>query len=126
MSVQIFIPTALRGFVGGRDAVAVDADSVDVALTSLTETYPDLKKHLYTNEGQLRSFVNIYLNDEDIRFLEAGASRLKDGDTLSIVPSIAGGSAVTDPRTGEDVELNKDEVLRYSRHLIMPEVALEG
>jgi sulfur-carrier protein adenylyltransferase/sulfurtransferase len=126
MSVQIFIPTALRGFAGGRDAVAVEADSVDVALTSLTDTYPDLKKHLYNNEGQLRSFVNIYLNDEDVRFLEAGASRLKDGDTLSIVPSIAGGSAVTDRRSGEDVELNKDEVLRYSRHLIMPEVALEG
>ena len=85
-----------------------------------------MKKHLYNNEGKLRHFVNLYLNDEDVRYLENGARRLTDGDTLSIVPSIAGGSAITEDRLAEEVELSKDEVLRYSRHLIMPEVALEG
>ncbi|MBZ5605857.1 MAG: molybdopterin-synthase adenylyltransferase MoeB, partial [Acidobacteriia bacterium] len=72
--------------------------------------------------GKLRSFVNVYLNDEDIRYLKKDATPVANGDTLSIVPSIAGGSAVADP----PVSLSNDEILRYSRHLIMPEVGMEG
>jgi adenylyltransferase/sulfurtransferase len=119
------IPTALRNFAGGADTVSVEADSVKDALGALTEKYPNLKKHLYNEEGQLRHFVNIYVNDEDIRYLEKNETPLKDGDTLSIVPSIAGGSSVVD-EAERAVDLDRDEILRYSRHLIMPEVALEG
>ena len=85
MSVDILIPTALRTFTGGKDTVAVEATTVDGALQSLTETYPSLKKHLYNNDGQLRNFVNLYLNDEDVRYLDEGAKGLKTGDTLSKV-----------------------------------------
>jgi sulfur-carrier protein adenylyltransferase/sulfurtransferase len=130
MSINILIPTALRNFTGGNDTVTVTGNTVDEALGALIENHPDLKKHLYSDQGQLRQFVNIYVNDEDMRHLEKGATPVKDGDTLSIVPSIAGGSAVIENRLKADAkpgdELSNDEILRYSRHLIMPEVALEG
>jgi adenylyltransferase/sulfurtransferase len=124
MSVNILIPTALRNFAGGQDVVSVEAGTVETALDTLTEKYAELKKHLYNDKGDLRNFVNIYVNDEDVRYLEKGATPVKDGDTLSIVPSIAGGSVSVEE--DRDVELSNEEILRYSRHLIMPEVALEG
>ena len=126
MAVNILIPTALRSFTGGNDAVSVEGGTVGDALSSLIEKHTDLKKHLYNEEGQLRHFVNIYVNDEDIRYVEKGATPIKDGDVLSIVPSIAGGSTVIEEDAAREVELDRDEILRYSRHLIMPEVALEG
>ncbi len=130
MSINILIPTALRNFTGGNDTVTVAGHTVDEVLNALVTEYADLKKHLYNDQGQLRQFVNIYVNDEDMRHLEKGATAVKDGDTLSIVPSIAGGSAVIENKVKADgqpeEELSNDEILRYSRHLIMPEVALEG
>ena len=125
MSVNILIPTALRNYAGNSDSVPVEASTVEAALNALTGKYPELKKHLYNNEGQLRHFVNIYVNDEDIRYAEKGATQVKDGDSLSIVPSIAGGAAVEEA-PDKTIDLDRDEILRYSRHLIMPEVALEG
>lgn len=128
MSVKILIPTALRGYAGGSDAVSVSASTVSEALDRLVELYPDLKKHLYNEQGQLRHFVNVYVNDEDIRYLSREATEVKEGDVLSIVPSIAGGVALLSQieQAAQAVELDRDEILRYSRHLIMPEVALEG
>jgi len=126
MAVTILIPTALRSFTGGNDAISVDGATVGDALGTLIEKHPALKKHLYNDEGQLRHFVNIYVNDEDIRYTEKAATAIKDGDTISIVPSIAGGSTLVEAETAREVELDRDEILRYSRHLIMPEVALEG
>ncbi|HVG20528.1 MAG TPA: ubiquitin-like small modifier protein 1, partial [Blastocatellia bacterium] len=125
MAINILIPTALRTFTAGSDTVSVEASTVNEALGSLVEKHPDLKKHLYNDEGQLRHFVNIYVNDEDIRYAEKGATPVKEGDSISIVPSIAGGTTVVEDAARE-VELDRDEILRYSRHLIMPEVALEG
>lgn len=90
--MTIFIPTPLRPYAGGKDAVEVQANTVNSALEELTRTYPDLRKHLFTGEGKLRAFVNVYLNDEDIRYLpEKDATAVSVQDTLSIVPSIAGG-----------------------------------
>jgi molybdopterin converting factor small subunit len=126
MAVNILIPTALRNYAGGSDSVTVEAATVGEALDALTGKHAALKKHLYNDEGALRHFVNIYVNDEDIRYAEKNATPLKDGDVLSIVPSIAGGVAVIDEDTASAVDLDHDEILRYSRHLIMPEVALEG
>src|ERR1044071_1733228 len=125
MAVNILIPTALRSFTGGNDTVSVESLTVGEALSSLVEKHPDLKKHLYNDEGQLRHFVNIYVNDEDIRYMEKGTTPIMDGDVVSIVPSIAGVSTVVEDAARE-VELDREEILRYSRHLIMPEVALEG
>ena len=90
--MKIFIPTPLRSYVGGQDAVDIPAGTVQEALTSLTETHPDLRKHLFTGEGKVRAFVNLYLNDEDVRYLpQKEGTAVAAGDTLSIIPSIAGG-----------------------------------
>src|SRR5947209_20204220 len=121
---KILIPTPLRQYTGKQDTVQVKGATVGEALTDLTTQHHDLRKNLFNDEGKLRSFVNVYLNDEDIRYLGKDATPVKDGDTLSIVPSIAGGS--TTFAAPPAVELDKDEILRYSRHLIMPEVGLEG
>ena len=91
MPIKLEIPTALRPFTGKQASVEFNASTVGEALRSLTTTYGDLKKHLYTEDGRIRSFVNIYVNDEDIRYLEKENTPIKDGDTISIVPSIAGG-----------------------------------
>jgi adenylyltransferase/sulfurtransferase len=90
--MKIFIPTPLRVYVDKQDAVQVTAQTVGEALSALTTQHPDLKKHLYSEEGKLRAFVNVYLNDEDVRYLpEKEATTVTDADSLSIIPSIAGG-----------------------------------
>jgi len=120
---KILIPTPLRQYAGKQDAVQLAGKTVGEVLHSLTSQYSDLRRHLYNDEGKLRSFVNVYVNDEDIRYLSKEATPLKDGDTVSIVPSIAGGSAGI---AAPPVTLSKEEILRYSRHLIMPEVGMDG
>jgi molybdopterin converting factor small subunit len=92
MAVKVMIPTPLRQFTGKQASVECNAGTVGEALGTLTANFSELRRHLYNDEGKIRSFVNVYLNDEDIRFLEKENTRTKDGDTISIVPSIAGGS----------------------------------
>lgn len=121
---KILIPTPLRQYTGKQDTVQVKGSTVGEALTDLTSQHKDLRRNIYNDEGKLRSFVNVYLNDEDIRYLNKEATPVKDSDTISIVPSIAGGSALETPALA--ATLSKDEILRYSRHLIMPEVGMEG
>jgi adenylyltransferase/sulfurtransferase len=126
---KVLIPTPLRQYTGKQDAVSVPGNTVGEVLRTLATQYPDLRKQIFTDEGKLRSFVNVYLNDEDIRYLSKDSTAAKDADTVSLVPSIAGGSTATAPELGlasEPAELSKDEILRYSRHLIIPEVGLEG
>ncbi len=121
---KVLIPTPLRQYADKNDSLSVSGGTVGEVLDALTMQYPELRRHLYTDEGKLRSFVNVYVADEDIRYLNKDATPVKDTDTISIVPSIAGGSAgVAEPPA---VTLDKDEVLRYSRHLIVPEVGMEG
>src|SRR5690242_3825111 len=120
---KILIPTPLRQYADKHDAVEAPGSTVAEALTALTGKYSELRRHLYNDEGKLRSFVNVYVNDEDIRYLDREATQLKDGDVVSIVPSIAGGSAGV---AAPPVSLSKEEILRYSRHLIMPEVGMDG
>ncbi len=91
--MKIFIPTPLRVYTGKQDAVEVSGKTIGEALSALTSQYPDFRKHLYTGDGKLRSFVNLYLNDEDVRYLPDGEqTAVQDQDTLSIIPSIAGGA----------------------------------
>lgn len=90
-TVVIRIPTALRPQVGNQESVSVAAASVKEALASLTGQYPELGKRLYKGENELNRFINVYVNDEDIRFLENLDTPLKAGDEISIVPAIAGG-----------------------------------
>jgi MoaD family protein len=85
------IPTPLRPYADGADQIEINANTVSSAMDQLTQTYPALKKHLFTEEGQLRAYVNLFLNDEDIRHLDGIDTTLSDGDRLMIIPSIAGG-----------------------------------
>ena len=88
---KILIPTPLRQYVAKKDSVDLPGATVGELLGALTTEYSDLRRHLFSDEGKLRSFVNVYVNDEDIRYLSKDATPVKDGDTVSIVPSIAGG-----------------------------------
>src|SRR3974377_2199038 len=120
---KVLIPTPLRQFTGKQDSVSAPGATVGEVLNALTTQFPDLRKQIFNDEGKVRSFVNVYLNDEDIRYLSKDATPAGDPDTISLVPSIAGGSAAVAP---SEATLSNDEILRYSRHLIIPEVGIEG
>jgi adenylyltransferase/sulfurtransferase len=123
MAVTILIPTPLRPFVGGRESVQLEAASVGELLDRLAAQHAALRPHLFAEDGRLRSFVNVYVNDTDIRHLERRETPVRSGDMVSIVPSIAGGTA---GMKQELPQLSHQELLRYSRHLILPDVGLEG
>jgi molybdopterin converting factor small subunit len=91
MSITIEIPTAFRRFTEGSPKVDTGATTVAEALNDLTAKFPALSRHVRDDQGQIRQFLNVYLNEEDIRFLNGESSPLKDGDRVLLVPSIAGG-----------------------------------
>jgi sulfur-carrier protein adenylyltransferase/sulfurtransferase len=121
---RIHLPTPLRPYAGGASSVDVPGATVAEALDRLVSQHEGLRRHLYDAGGSLRSFVNVYKNDEDVRYLEKGATPVSENDALSIIPSIAGGAVP--PAAVEPAALSREEFRRYSRHLIMPEVGLEG
>src|SRR5712691_6527600 len=139
---KILIPTPLRPYTDKQDAVDATGATVGELLADLTKRHAGLKAHLYNEQGKLRSFVNVYVNDEDIRYLQKEQTPVGASDTVSIIPSVAGGAgeekvygafstaAVAEkgpyPFSGPLPELTNDEIKRYSRHLIMPEVGVEG
>ena len=140
---KILIPTPLRPYTDKQDAVDASGATVGELLADLTSKHAGLKAHLYNEQGKLRSFVNIYVNDEDIRYLQKEQTPVKADDTISIIPSVAGGSSTSaEASVGRPAvagagrvrlqpdrdlpELTNEEIKRYSRHLIMPEVGVEG
>ncbi len=138
--IRVRIPTPLRSFSSGEAEVEVAATSVGDALETVVSRYPELRRHLYAEDGTLRNFVNAYLNEEDVRRLDGPATEVSAGDLITILPSIAGGSAgrvavpvaESEPAAsgsddnGTPAELSHEEIRRYSRHLIMPEVGMDG
>ena len=88
---KVLIPTPLRQYADKQNAVEISGATVGDVLGGLTSKYSDLRRHLFTDDGKLRSFVNVYLNDEDIRYLDSLGTAVKDGDELSIIPAVAGG-----------------------------------
>jgi len=143
---KILIPTPLRPYTDKQDAVDASGATVGELLADLTTKHAGLKAHLYNDQGKLRSFVNIYVNDEDIRYLQKEQTSVKTGDTVSIIPSVAGGAPTTADNAAaqsgsstqvvsgfsrtlaerELPELTNEEIKRYSRHLIMPEVGVDA
>ena len=131
MPVTITIPTALRQYAGGSSEVQVEARTAGEALEQLTARHAELRKHLYSDQNRLRNFVTIYVNDEDIRHASGPDTPVKDGDTVMIVPAIAGGATTEEQVAASSSAaglpaLTHEEIARYSRHLIMPEVGMEG
>ena len=114
---KIHIPTPLRQYVGKHSTVEVKGATVAEAMNALVAQHPEVRRHLYTEAGKLRAFVNLYLNDEDIRYLQKEATAVKEGDNISIVPSIAGGAenilvSAYSPRLGGGASANQDPSLR--------------
>jgi molybdopterin/thiamine biosynthesis adenylyltransferase/rhodanese-related sulfurtransferase/molybdopterin converting factor small subunit len=140
MANKILIPTPLRPFTDKQESVELSGTTVGDILKQLTSRFEGLRKHLYTDDGKLRSFVNVYVNDEDIRYLQREQTPIKDGDTVSIIPSVAGGApgaaskdagyerSYVGPNfsSGAAPALEGDEIKRYSRHLILPEIGMDG
>jgi sulfur-carrier protein adenylyltransferase/sulfurtransferase len=122
MAITVSIPTPLRGFTGGRDTIELPGETVGQVLDGLLAAHTGLRRHLMQEDGRLRTFVNLYLNETDIRHLSSTATPVRPGDVLTIVPSIAGGAPAVE--TGQP--LSHAEVLRYSRHLLLPEVGMAG
>src|SRR6266700_4228970 len=131
---KILIPTPLRPYTDKQDMVDATGATIGELLADLTRRHEGLKTHLYNEQGRLRSFVNVYINDEDIRYLQKEQTPVNAGDTISIIPSVAGGVeavAPPSPQAGPGATrtlpgLTNAEIKRYSRHLIMPEVGVEG
>jgi molybdopterin converting factor small subunit len=92
MATKILIPTPLRAYTDKQEAVEASGATIGELLSDLTTKYGGLKAHLYNEQGKLRSFVNVYLNDEDIRYLQKEQTPVAAGDTVSIIPSVAGGA----------------------------------
>ena len=92
MSIEVRVPTILRTFTGGEKAVTGTGDTIADLLTDLDAKFPGFRGRLVTPEGGLHRFVNVYINDEDVRFLGALDAKLNDGDTVTILPAVAGGA----------------------------------
>ncbi len=128
MPVTVRIPTVLRKYAAGQAKVEVAGAVADEALESLISLHPELKSHLYDDSGQLRSFINIFVGTENLRDLPE-RHPLAPHEELSIVPAVAGGGDVSRPAdtaTRNGVELGPEEMNRYSRHMIIPEVGVAG
>jgi len=109
------IPTPLRTYTAGQSEIQVKGSTVGEVMNDLITQHPALKPHLYNDSGDLRPFVNLFLEQDNVKDLQGMRTLLKEDDRLLLIPSIAGGSALT-----------HTEILRYSRHLLIPEVGLEG
>ncbi len=120
MAVTVQIPTALRSYADGNDEVSLDGANVREVMQNLAAAHPQLKAHLFGADGELRSFVNVFVRDENIRDQQGPDTAVTDGDEIAIVPAVAGGTTATLP------SLSKEEMERYARHVILPEVGVEG
>ena len=90
-TVKVRIPTPLQKITGGASEIEGEGSTIEEMIDNLEATYPGFKERLYDEEGKLRRFINIYVNEEDMRFLDSVDTKLKDGDDVSVIPAIAGG-----------------------------------
>lgn len=114
MAITVSIPTALRKLTNNQPSVTVPAKTVGELFDALIKAHPEVKKHLFSDDGKLRNFVRVYVNDEDIHYLAGGKEApLKEGDTVTIVPSIAGGTL--ERMTTNDTNRHESETIRDIR-----------
>ena len=136
MTVSVLIPTTLRGFTNNRSELELEGETVGQVIQALSDEFPETKKALFDDEGNLRSFVNVFLNDENIRDLNGNDTAIRAGDEVILIPAIAGGSCEHESeRKGlldseiervKAVSLTNDEIKRYSRHLLLKEIGVKG
>ena len=116
--IKILIPYALRSFTDRNAEVEVGGNTAGEAINALAGAYPDLQTHLFAENGQLRDFINLFVDGKNINNLQGLDTPVADNGEMMIVPAIAGGS--------DDIGLTNDEIARYSRHLLLPEIGVEG
>lgn len=116
MAIQVQVPSPLRKLTDNQVRVLVEGQSVRDVLDQLASQFPGISERIYDKDGSVRPFINVYLNGEDIRFLNGLETRVKDGDEIGILPAMAGGAMILTP----------EQVKRYSRHIIMEEVGNQG
>src|SRR5579859_4261531 len=133
----VIIPTPLREFTNNTARLQVNAGTIHDTVQELTLNFPDLKKHLLDEGGNIRTYVNIFVGNDDIRNLQQEGTPVKDDSVISIVPAIAGGSGSennggtgtdapgTNPHS-RDIRFSKEELARYNRHIIIPEFGMEA
>lgn len=127
MAVTVLIPTTLRIFTNQRSELTLEGDTVGKVLTAISDEYPETKKALFDDTGELRAFINVFVNSDNIRNLQGHDTPVKDGDEIMLIPAIAGGSpleSVLGDRKGD--KLTNDEIQRYSRHLLLKEIGVKG
>jgi adenylyltransferase/sulfurtransferase len=124
MKKIIIIPSALRQYTDNIDNIELEGNTISDVLKELTNKYPNLRKHLFSDDGTLRNFVNVYINEDNIRVKQNVDTQITEGDVISIVPSVAGGNNSVNSAT--EVDLSSEEIRRYSRHILMPELGVEG
>ena len=127
MAVKVFIPTTLRLFTNQRSEIELEGTTAKEVIRSLADEYPETKKALYDENEELRAFVNVFVNSDNIKNLQGWDTPVKDGDEIMLIPAIAGGSereSVLGDTKGE--KLSNDEIQRYSRHLLLKEVGVKG
>ncbi|MCM8814521.1 MAG: molybdopterin-synthase adenylyltransferase MoeB [Candidatus Omnitrophica bacterium] len=111
MSIKVRVPTPLQKLTGNQSEIDGDGKNIRELIENLDKKYPGIKERIFDETGNVRRFINLFVNDTDIRFLQGDKTELKDGDEVSIIPAIAGGS-----------DLREDQIERYSRQIILPEV----
>ncbi len=128
MAVTLLIPTTLRAYTERKSAIELTGETVSEVLRNFVNAYPDSKKSLFDENGQPRSFVNVFLGERNIKQLDGLDSPVKDGDTIMLIPAIAGGSLLAESLISDErcQALSNEEIKRYSRHLLLPEVGLGG
>lgn len=127
MAVTVFIPTTLRIFTGQNSQIELEGSTAGEVITVLSEEYPESRKALFDEDGKLRSFINIFVNSDNIKNLQGYETPVKDGDEIMLIPAIAGGAptdSILGDRKGD--KLTNDEIQRYSRHLLLKEVGVKG
>ena len=116
----IIIPTPLRKFTNQQTRITVEGKTIKEAFSDLIHNYPDVKKNLIDENEKIRGFVNIFLEDEDIRNLQEEETIIQPNSVISIIPAIAGGSGL------EEINFTKEELARYNRHIIIPDFGIEA
>jgi molybdopterin/thiamine biosynthesis adenylyltransferase/molybdopterin converting factor small subunit len=127
VTVSVYIPSPFRRLTANREYVSVDGRTVGEVLDAVEQLYPGIGDLVYNREREIPTHINVYLNNQEIHDLDGVATPVSDGDQVAIIPALAGGSgdAVTQ-QNGHSSALTPDEVMRYSRHIIMPQVGPQG
>ena len=120
--LKILIPYALRSFTDRNAEVEVNANTAGEAIDALADAYPALKAHLFGDDGQLRDFIHLFVEGKNINTLQGLDTPVAEDGEVMIVPAIAGGTE----EEAEDIGLTNDEIARYSRHLLLPDIGVEG